>query len=76
MNNVIKNTDKYIKNLSVCDLGLIKICLLSLGLLFGMSIPKKAKKNVRKVSLFTFLITYIVVMSKFVYNILNDEKSI
>ena len=48
------------------DLALIKFCLCAIGVLIGLSIPKKTRKFATVIAVFVFLATYIPLMIKVV----------
>lgn len=58
--------DKYLQKSTWKDLALLKICLFSVGILIGMQVPEKNKKQVGILALFVFLVTYLPLMTKFV----------
>ena len=55
----------YIRRATWKDFALLKICLLALGLLFGLALPNKARKPVGVIAAVLFVLTYIPVMGKF-----------
>jgi|GEM_PF-3912831 hypothetical protein len=59
-----KDIRSYIRSLNVSDFALIKICLISFGILIGALVGKN-KKSVVFAALFGFLISYIPIMKNF-----------
>lgn len=58
---------EYIPTMTVTDMGLIKVCLLSAGVLWGLACPKKFRKPVMITFVVLFVLTYIPAMTKFLY---------
>lgn len=65
MKNMITAGEEYIKKMDMADVGLLKICLFSMGLFSGICVTKKDKKKIGFWALVTFILTYIPLMSKF-----------
>ena len=65
MNNLFKAADKYAGEADWKELGLLKICLLSLGMLLGMKFAPKHRKTLFGICLTMFVVTYIPLMAKF-----------
>lgn len=59
-----KDITSYIRSLSISNFALIKICLISFGILIGALLSKN-KKMIIFVALFGFLISYIPIMKNF-----------
>ena len=56
--------DEYIRQSDWRDLTLVKFCLMSIGLMTGMFIPKEKRKLVLPIAGGVFLLTYVPLMSK------------
>lgn len=54
----------YIKEMRVSDIVVLKFCVLSLGLILGICLPKRWKRPVLYTSLFAFLVTYLPLLTK------------
>ena len=54
-------------------IGLLKFCLLSLGICVGMAVPEEKKKTVLRAAFLSFVISYIPLMAKFIRIIWSDE---
>ena len=50
MNALLRIGDKYAENSSWRDFAVVKFCLFSMGLIAGMSIPRKNKKAARAIA--------------------------
>jgi hypothetical protein len=60
----LKDIMSYIRSLNVSDFALIKICLVSFGILIGTLLCKN-KKSVAVAALLGFIISYIPIMKNF-----------
>lgn len=65
--------DKYIEKSGWKDLAMIKFCLFSMGVLAGMRIPEKNRKQAGWVAAAVFMATYIPLMAKFFSVIVEKE---
>lgn len=70
---LLQYADEYIKESDWKDLALIKFCLFSIGLLCGMAVKKK--KPIIAIALIVFLITYVLLMTKFLGIVFHSEKT-
>lgn len=64
MQRLLDYSSRYIKKTTWKDFALIKLCLCSMGILIGLSVPKKATKPVAVTAGITFIATYIPLMMK------------
>ena len=64
MKALLRIGDKYAENSSWRDFAVVKFCLFSMGLIAGMSIPRKNKKAARAVAGTVFAVTYFPLMAK------------
>lgn len=64
MQKLLDYSNRYIKKTTWKDFALIKLCLCSMGILIGLSVPKKATKPVAVTAGMTFIATYIPLMMK------------
>ena len=53
---------------------LLKLCLLSLGLLAGMQLPEKHRKTARVAAVVIFVATYIPLMTKFLRILVGKSR--
>ena len=60
-----KSAKVYAQRASVMDLGLLKICLLALGVLLGVTVPRKKKLQTGVVATGVFAVTVLPLMNKF-----------
>lgn len=67
--------DEYLRQSDWRDLALVKFCLMSIGLMIGMFIPKEKRKLVLPIAGGVFLLTYVPLMSKFFRIILSGEEA-
>ncbi|NLY71053.1 MAG: permease of phosphate ABC transporter [Clostridiales bacterium] len=74
MNKLVENAKSYINHMNIMDLGLLKLCLCSLGLILGTSMPQNSKKKVAAVSSVVFAFTYAALMVKFLGVLCKKEK--
>ena len=65
MRALFEYANDYIKKMDAKDITLLKFCLLALGILIGIGVPKKFRKAVILIALLVFVITYIPVMADF-----------
>ena len=66
--------DRYIEKSDWKDLAMIKFCLFSMGILAGMRIPGKNKKQAGWIAAAVFVATYIPLMAKFFSAIMEKEE--
>ena len=64
MGTLLKIGDKYAENSSWRDFAVVKFCLFSMGLIAGMSIPKKGHKAARAIAGTVFAVTYFPLIAK------------
>ena len=74
MNKLIENTKSYINRMNIMDFALLKLCLCSLGLILGTSMPQNSKKKVAAVSSVVFASTYATLMVKFLSVLFKGDK--
>ena len=56
--------DGFIKELRVSDMAVLKFCLISLGIMVGICLPKKAKRPLLFLSLLLFLVSFLFLAAK------------
>ncbi len=66
--------DRYLERSDWRDIAMLKFCLFSLGILAGIRIPAKNRKQAVCVAAAVFAATYIPLMAKFISVILEEEK--
>lgn len=73
MKKLIRCANQYIWESDWRTIGLLKFCLLSLGICVGMAVPEEKKKTVLRAAFLSFVISYIPLMTKFIRIIWSDE---
>ncbi len=74
MKKLLDYADRYIEKSTWKDMAMLKFCLFSLGILAGMQIPKKDKKEAGILAFLVFVLTYIPLMKKLVDIIRQEEQ--
>ncbi len=64
MKALLRIGDKYAENSSWRDFAVVKFCLFSMGLIAGMSIPRKKRKAARAVAGTVFFVPYFPLIAK------------
>ncbi|WP_324822757.1 hypothetical protein [Sinanaerobacter sp. ZZT-01] len=75
MKNLFSYGDTFMQQSDWRDISLLKLCLFSLGILFGVKLPHKAKKPATAVSLTVFIATYVPLMFKLLNIFTKKEVS-
>lgn len=73
MKNVFGYAEKYLQKSSWKDMAMLKFCLFAMGILAGMQIPEKNKKETGIIAAVVFIATYIPLMSKFIRIVMEKE---
>lgn len=73
MKRLLSYADQYLQKSDWTDLGMIKCCLFSIGILAGTYIPEKKKEYARITSLIVFVVTYVIVMAKF-FDVITERQ--
>lgn len=66
MNKLFELGNTYASESSWKDFALVKLCLLSLGLVIGINAPQKYRKTITIASLVIFAATYIPLIAKMI----------
>ena len=74
MKALFTSADEYLCQSSWKDLAVLKLCLLSLGLLIGMEIPKRGRKETRIAAALLFAATYIPLMVRYLRILLRTAR--
>lgn len=74
MKKLFYYADKYIERSDWKDLAMLKFCLFSMGILAGMRIPKKNRKQAGWMATAVFVATYIPLIAKFFFVIGEKEE--
>lgn len=75
MKKLIGYGSKYIKQMTVIDVGLLKICLCAMGIIIGLCTPQKHREKVAVIASFMFAMTYVPVMGSFIHFVTKTRKS-
>jgi TRAP-type C4-dicarboxylate transport system permease large subunit len=65
---------RYMRTMDLSDMALLKLCLISSGILFGLMIPTEAKKRSALAAGFVFVVTYLPLMHKFFPALTQPEE--
>ncbi len=65
----------YVKKMDAKDVTLSKFCLLALGILIGIGLPKKLRKAVMLIILLVFVIAYIPAIADFIGGLVEYSGS-
>lgn len=65
--------EKYIAKSDWEDLAMLKFCLFAMGVLAGMRIPKKNRKQAGWIAAAVFVATYIPLMMKF-FSVIREKE--
>ncbi len=74
MNKLFCYANRYLEKSDWKDIAMLKFCLFSIGVLAGMRIPEKNRKQAGCVAAAVFVATYIPLMAKFFSVILEKDK--
>lgn len=74
MKTLFASADEYLQNSDWKDIAVLKLCLLSLGLLAGMQLPEKHRKTARVAAVVIFVATYIPLMAKFLSILVRKSR--
>lgn len=66
--------EKYIAKSDWKDFAMFKFCLFAMGVLAGMRIPEKNRKQAGWIAAAVFLATYIPLMTKFFFVVREGEE--
>ena len=66
MKKIFECADCYVVTGGWKMIAVLKFCLISLGMLLGLSVSGKGKKAVKGLALLAFLATYIPLMADFI----------
>ena len=66
MKRLFDSADEFLRRSSWKDLAVLKICLLSLGFLFGTRVPRKRRLGARLLARLVFVLTCIPLMGKYI----------
>ena len=73
MKQMLEYADKYLQKSNWKDIGIIKYCLFSFGLLAGTYIPQKNKECARIIAIIGFIVTTILILVKF-FSVITEKN--
>ena len=73
MKKLMNYGNEFIKQSDWKDVALIKLCLCAIGMMLGMTLPKKVRKPAAFIAVTVFIFTYIPLILKLL-RIMNNEK--
>ena len=74
MKKLFDYAEKYIARSDWKDLAMLKFCLFAMGVLAGMRIPERNRKQAGWVAVVVFAATYIPLMAKF-FSVIGEGES-
>lgn len=74
MQRLLSYGDRFAEESTWKDFALLKLCMVAIGIMWGMTIPKKSQKTVGFIALIGFITSYIPLMSK-LFRILDEGPS-
>ena len=74
MNQLFQCADRYLKVCTWKDMALLKFCLAAMGVLIGLQIPRRRKKEASIAAGAIFVLTYVPLMIGFLRVCLRREK--
>ncbi|HAE60943.1 MAG TPA: permease of phosphate ABC transporter [Eubacteriaceae bacterium] len=75
MKDLFKYAQKYKDQMTVIDIGLLKLSLCSLGVLMGMAVPKSQQKRVAACASTVFALAYAPLIAKYLGILTEDCKN-
>ncbi|MDD2972383.1 MAG: permease of phosphate ABC transporter [Lachnospiraceae bacterium] len=72
MRKLIEMGNQYVKESDWKVIAILKMCLLSMGIMIGTAVPKKQKKLVFALCIPVFITTYVPLMIK-LYNVVKEN---
>lgn len=74
MQKLLNLGNRFAKESTWKDFALIKLCLCAVGIMWGMTIPKKAHKPVAFIAMLVFITTYVPLILK-VFRVMDGHTS-
>ncbi len=75
MKKLFSCADAYIKTMTITEMGQLKLCLASIGILIGLSVKKEQRKTVAVGAAALMTATYLPLMSRFVKDMSKMYKN-
>ena len=79
MKRLFYSADEFLRGSTWKDLALVKLCLFSLGFLFGTRVSRGRKLGARFLARLVFILTYIPLMGKYISVVMGmrrEERSV
>lgn len=76
MCKLFQYANNYLKKMTVWDVGMLKICVFSLGIIVGIFIPNGKKRTVYWLALAAFAATYVPLMAGFFKKCKNEPEEV
>ena len=73
MRKLLDIANRYVEESDWKTIAALKFCLLSLGVLAGMSIPKRCRTPIRWIAAVVFTVTYFPLMAK-LFRVADEMK--
>lgn len=64
MKKLFEIAEEYVRGMNWQDVALLKLCVCAIGIIIGISVPKKWKKGFLAGAALVFLVTYIPLIAK------------
>ena len=74
MKELISRSEAYIRQFTWKDVALLKLCLCSMGILLGLSAPRRWRKGICFGAAAVFLATYLPLMLRFLPFLFPKEE--
>lgn len=65
IHNLMSAGKRYVNDMELCDIAALKFCLMALGILIGIAIPKGARKPSALWAAVIFVGSFVALMGKF-----------
>ncbi len=75
MKKLFSCADAYIKTMTITEMGQLKLCLASIGILIGLSVKKEQRKTAAVGAAVLMAATYLPLMSRFVKDMSKMYKN-
>ncbi len=75
MKELIGYAEKFKSQMNLADFALVKFCLISIGVLTGLGVPKKHRKHASAIAGVVFVVTYAPLMTKFLRIVLKNSET-
>jgi hypothetical protein len=62
---LFEGAKEYIKQMTIADLAMLKLCLFSIGMIVALLLPPTAKEMALIIAIAVFIITYVPLMTKY-----------